>query len=175
MNFDDRLRRISGDVDSMFCFPFDELTGMDPWEEMARLQRDVDSLFRTAPISTTTDRPRITDATTTTVWRPDADMKSTKDEVIIEVELPGIAKEDIQLCLGKKGVLTISGERKELVLKENERYLRNEKWYGPFRRSFVVSEFVSEDNIKAIFGDGLLTISYPNPTKATALPKQISL
>ena len=89
------------------------------------------------------------------------DIKETKDSYELDVELPGVKKEDVKAQL-KDGYLTISAETKSESDEEKEgKYLRRERHYGASCRSFYVGEELSEEDIKAKFADGILRLSVP--------------
>ncbi len=89
------------------------------------------------------------------------DIKDEGDHFLLEAELPGFKKEDIDLQL-QDGVLTISAQRDETVEnKEDEgRYICRERRYGSVQRSFDVSG-IKEDAISAAFEDGVLKLNLP--------------
>lgn len=89
------------------------------------------------------------------------DIKEKKDKYVIEVDLPGCKKENINLELNN-GYLEISAK----VIKENnsnsdEKYLRQERFYGECSRSFYVGEQVTQTDVSAEFVDGILKIEVP--------------
>ncbi len=87
------------------------------------------------------------------------DIKEKDKEYVLEAEIPGVDKDDILLEL-KDNVLTIAVERKEEVNEEKENYIRRERRYGSFRRSFYVDD-VDQDKIKAKFKNGVLKVKLP--------------
>lgn len=94
-----------------------------------------------------------------------ADIRETENEWLIDAELPGVDKKDIQIDLND-GYLTISVERKNEVNEENEKFVRRERSYGSYQRCFYVDD-VKEDEIKASYKDGILSLTVPKvkPTK----------
>lgn len=88
-----------------------------------------------------------------------ADIRETEKEYIIDAELPGIKKEDIKLEL-RDDTLTISVEHNEQVNEERDNYIRKERRYGSFGRSFYV-ENVRNENVTAKYNDGILTVTIP--------------
>lgn len=99
------------------------------------------------------------------IWSPTTDMKETDDEYIIEVDLPGLSKKDIQINC-QDNVLTIEGERKKEKDEEHNGYLRSERYFGSFRRSFMLPASIKEDKIKATFKDGVLMVNVPKAEKS---------
>lgn len=89
------------------------------------------------------------------------DIKDEGDHFLLEAELPGFKKEDIDLQL-QDGVLTISAKHEETVeSKEDEgKYVCRERRYGSFQRSFDVSG-IREDGIGAAYDNGILRLTLP--------------
>lgn len=87
------------------------------------------------------------------------DLKETKDSYVIKADLPGIKKEDITLSFAND-YLTISAKRNEETETNENNYLRRERRYGEFNRSFYIRN-VRDENIDAEFNDGVLTIFLP--------------
>lgn len=94
------------------------------------------------------------------LWAPKTDMTENDDAYLINVDLPGISKKDVKVSY-KDNRLTISGERNEKEKEEKDNYLRKERYFGSFVRSFTLPAAVKEDNIKANFKDGVLTVTVP--------------
>lgn len=94
------------------------------------------------------------------VWAPNTDVSETGDEYIISIDLPGTSKEDVEVKY-KDNRLTISGERKKEEEKEEENFLRKERYHGSFTRSFTLPSEVEKDDIKANFKEGVLTVKVP--------------
>ena len=78
----------------------------------------------------------------------------------VDVDLPGVKKEDIKVDLNK-GVLTISGERKTKEDVKQEDYYKIETYFGKFSRSFTLPDNVDIENIEAKSDNGVLEIVIP--------------
>ncbi|SHI75367.1 Hsp20/alpha crystallin family protein [Lutispora thermophila] len=87
------------------------------------------------------------------------DVKENDREYIVEADLPGVNKENINIELDNDR-LTIAVERNEEINVEKENYIRRERRSGSFCRSFYV-ENVIEDKVTAKFENGVLTIVLP--------------
>ena len=99
------------------------------------------------------------------------DIKEKGDEYIIEMDLPGYEKENINLEL-KEGYLTVSAKvEKENNSDENERYVHKERFYGECSRNFFVGEDVTEEDIHAEFKNGILKIRIPKMEDKKELPQ----
>ncbi len=99
-------------------------------------------------------------------------MKDTGEQVQVNVELPGVAKEHVKVNVND-GVLTISAERKQPELKENEQWIRNEISYGTFERSINLPYSIDVEKVSATHENGILRIVLPKHENAK--PKQISI
>ena len=103
------------------------------------------------------------------------DVKETDTGYELDIDLPGFKKEEIHLDL-ENGYLTISTE-KALENKEEKkgRVIRQERYSGTMSRSFYVGEHVTEEDIKAKYENGVLSLSFPKkeapkvPEKKTIL------
>ncbi|PKD43016.1 Hsp20/alpha crystallin family protein [Rhodohalobacter barkolensis] len=91
-------------------------------------------------------------------FAPKIDISETEKKYVIDVTLPGMKKDDIQIDL-EKGRLTISGERKFEKEEEGKTYHRVESHYGTFTRSFQLPDDVKDDSINASYNDGILNIT----------------
>lgn len=96
------------------------------------------------------------------------DVKEKDKEYLLEVEIPGVEKEDIYLEV-KDDILSISVEREEEINEESENYIRRERQFGSFKRSFYVDN-VDQENIKAKFKNGVLKVRLPK--KEISLSKE---
>jgi HSP20 family protein len=107
-----------------------------------------------------------------TAWTPSVDIFETETEIVVKAEIPGIKKDDVKLNV-QDNVLTISGERKFEQETKKENYLRVERGYGNFTRSFTLPPSVDFKKITAEFKDGLLEVKLPK--MAEAKPKEIEI
>jgi len=111
--------------------------------------------------------PRNTESEMGDFFAPRVDIKDADDHYEITAELPGIAKEDIQIHVNQ-GILTLQAESSQEDKEEKEgKVIRQERRYGKFMRSFKIGGEVHEEDIKASFKDGVLTL------KAPKLPEKI--
>jgi HSP20 family protein len=106
------------------------------------------------------------------VWNPAIDLYEDKDNLIVNAELPGMKKEEIDVSL-HDGALSISGERKSEQRVENAENYRSERFVGRFHRTVTLPSPVSGDKVKAQYKDGILTITLPKTEEAK--PKQIEV
>lgn len=94
-----------------------------------------------------------------------SDIKESNDKYVIEMDLPGYAKNNISVTL-KNGYLEISAKvEKNNDDTGNEKYIRKERYYGECSRKFYVGEDVKEEDISAEFKNGILSIDVPKKNK----------
>ena len=103
---------------------------------------------------------------------PRLDISETKDDISVNVELPGVSSKDVNITI-EDDVLSIKGEKKYENNENDKNYFRAERGYGSFHRSFSLPTEVKKDKIKASFKDGILNISIPKAEKVK--PKQIEI
>ncbi len=93
-------------------------------------------------------------------FRPNVNTRETNEAYHIEVELPGVKKENVDIKVDGN-VLTISGERNVREEVKDEDYHRVESRYGLFSRSFTLPEKVDISKIEAQFSNGILEVTIP--------------
>jgi HSP20 family protein len=98
---------------------------------------------------------------------PQVDVKETDNDLTFVVDLPGVKDEDIEVEL-TGDVLTICGKREMAKEERREDYLRMERNYGEFRRSFTLSFPVKPDDIRAAYDRGVLRVTLPKAEGAKA-------
>jgi HSP20 family protein len=95
-----------------------------------------------------------------TAFRPNLDVTETNDAFVINVDLPGVGEEDIEVQVtGNR--LTVSGRREAEETREGERYVAIERSYGTFSRSFVLPDSADLDHVEAQLRNGVLEIRVP--------------
>ena len=107
-------------------------------------------------------------------WSPAVDVRETEQELRLEVELPGINPDDVELTT-ENGVLTIRGEKKSERKEgdEESRYHVIERAYGTFTRSFQLPKGLDESKIAADYNHGILSIHIPKA--ALPQPRRIQI
>ena len=91
---------------------------------------------------------------TSETFAPPVDFSEDENTYHLDVELPGVNKEDLDISL-EKNILTISGEKKREFSGKNK---RTERYYGKFVRSFSIPDSINKDQITANFKDGGATV-----------------
>lgn len=100
-----------------------------------------------------------------TEFMPNVDISETDKQLIVKAELPGIAREDIDISLDE-GYLIIKGEKKQEKEESGKHFHRVERAYGSFHRSLRLPTVVEKDKIEATFKDGVLTVVLPKSEEA---------
>jgi HSP20 family protein len=107
-----------------------------------------------------------------TPWAPAVDIYETEHELVVKADLPDVNPQDLDIHV-ENNILTIRGERKFENKVKEENYLRMERSYGSFSRTFSLANSVNSEAIKADYQNGVLTLSVPK--REEAKPKQIKV
>jgi HSP20 family protein len=132
---------------------------------MTTLQEQINRIFDEA------FRGRADDSTLAT-WAPAVDIFETENELVLRADLPGMQEKDLDIRV-ENNMLTIRGERKFDQTVTEDNYLRMERAYGTFSRSFSLPTTVNTDAIKADYQHGTLTVRMPR--REETKPKQIKV
>ncbi|MFL5552988.1 MAG: Hsp20/alpha crystallin family protein [Gemmatimonadaceae bacterium] len=125
------------------------------------LRREIDRLFED------------TFARDGNAWTPAVDIKENDNEIRVELELPGMKPEDVEIT-ADNGVLSIRGEKRtERKEGQENRYHVVERTYGSFMRTFQLPQGIDEDQINADFENGVLSLRIPKA--ALPQPKRIQI
>jgi len=107
-----------------------------------------------------------------TPWAPAVDIYETENELVVKADLPDVNPQDLDIRV-ENNILTIRGERKFEKNVHEDNYLRIERAYGSFSRSFSLASSVKSEAIKADYQNGVLSLSIPK--REEAKPKQIKV
>ncbi|MEI6520418.1 MAG: Hsp20/alpha crystallin family protein [bacterium] len=138
----------------------------DPFADMAQLREQVNKLFEQS-IAQNGREPVAMRS-----WAPLVDIAETADTIMVHAELPGIKPEEITIEV-EGGMLTIRGERKIEKETKDKQFVRVERAYGSFQRSFNLAVPIKQSNVKAAYRNGVLEITLPKAEEAK--PKQITI
>ncbi len=107
-------------------------------------------------------------------WMPTVDIQEYDDRFQLFVDLPGVDPKEVEITLDN-GVLSISGERKDVMTESNAEVLnrRSERGHGRFFRRFMLPETIDTDNVSAKGVNGVLEISIQKQAKAQ--PRRIEV
>lgn len=94
-------------------------------------------------------------------FSPRVDVSNNADGLTIHAELPGMEKNDVKITITDGNVLTIRGEKKREEHHEEKNYMRVERSFGTFARSFTLPDGMRTNSVNASFENGVLTITIP--------------
>jgi HSP20 family protein len=97
---------------------------------------------------------------------PVAEAFTRDDDIVVRVELPGVAREDVEITVDD-GRLVIRGEKKVAAEDDKTDYLFREVYRGSFERTFKLPETAKADEVSARFEHGVLEVTVP-----TAKPEE---
>jgi HSP20 family protein len=137
----------------------------EPFRGVGTLQDQINRLF-------TESFDRSSQEGSLTTWAPAVDIFETEHELVVKADLPDVKPEDLDIRV-ENNILTIRGDRKFEKKVTEDKYLRVERSYGSFSRSFSLANTVNTEAIKADYKDGVLTLSIPK--REEAKPKQIKV
>ena len=110
----------------------------------------------------------------TTSFRPRTRITENKDNFFINLEMPGIPKENVKIEV-ENNLLSVKGEKKAEHKTEDTNLVMNEIVYGEFCRTFNLSKDIKVDDIQAEFKDGLLIVTLPKVEEAKPVVKEIKV
>ena len=141
------------------------LSRWEPFRGAATLQNQVHRLFGTVLEGSGAE-------SNLTTWAPAVDIYETEHELVVKADLPEVDPKDLDIRV-ENNILTIRGERKFEKKVNEDNYLRVERAYGSFSRSFSLANTVNSEAIKADYVNGVLTLTIPK--REEAKPKQIKV
>jgi HSP20 family protein len=141
------------------------LNRWEPFRGAATLQEQVNRLFGNV-------LEHSGEASNLTSWAPAVDIYETEHELVVKADLPEVDPKDLDIRV-ENNLLTIRGERKFEKKVNEDNYLRVERAYGSFSRSFSLANTVNAEAIKADYQNGVLTLTIPK--REEAKPKQIKV
>jgi len=135
---------------------------------MPRLQDDINRLFGNMTENNS--------SAATAAWIPAVDITEYVDRFELNVDLPGVEPNTVELTLDR-GVLTLAGERSDRLANgqqaEAVQFQRSERGQGRFHRRFVLPETVDGEKVNATGKNGVLTVTIPKQPKAQ--PRRIQI
>jgi len=144
------------------------ITRFDPFREFANLQERMEYFNRLFNNIESSDDSKRVD------FIPSVNTREADDAYYIEVDLPGVKKENISIDV-KDNILTISGERVVEEKRKDDEFYRVESVYGKFARSFTLPEDVDSDKIEAKAENGVLVVKIPKVQVVDKAPKKIEI
>jgi HSP20 family protein len=140
----------------------------DPFRELTTMQDRINRIFGEMYTRRGDD-----DILSRGDWIPPVDIfENDKHEIVIQAEMPGLRKEDIDLRV-ENNTLTLRGERKRETEVKEDQFHRVERVHGVFTRSFALPATVDGGRVSADYKDGVLTVVLP--MREEAKPRQIQV
>lgn len=157
------------DHDTQIARPqIQDVTRWDPWSEFSRLRSDMDSLFG----SVFGPMPRLEPSIS--AFTPAVDLYETADEVVLNVYLPGMSREDIHVkVLGDS--IHISGESKANVPEKDVTVHLRQGGFGRFDLRYSLPVEVKAPEVKALYRNGVLEIRLPKAESAKPQPVEVAI
>jgi HSP20 family protein len=142
------------------------ITRWEPFRGLNTLHEQVNRLFEDSFTRSRSGQAELAS------WAPAVDIFETENELVVKADLPGVQEKDIDIRV-ENNTLTIRGERKFTNEVQEDNYLRVERAYGTFTRSFSLPNTVNTEAIKAEYKNGVLSVSMPK--REESKPKQIKI
>jgi len=142
------------------------LTRWEPFRGLSALQEQMNRLLEDNLL-----RGRSDDSALST-WAPAVDIYETENELVVKADLPEVDEKDLDVRV-EDNTLTIRGERKLEKSVKEDNFLRVERAYGAFSRSFSLPHTVKAEDIKAEYKNGVLNVHIPK--REESKPKQIKI
>ena len=144
------------------------VTRFNPFREMDEFRRSFDQL------NTMLSDMDVGKKDVFTSFTPAVNTREGEFAYHVEVDLPGVKKEDIDINV-ENNIVTLSGERKTRKELKKDDYYKVESEYGKFERSFSLPENTDVENIRAETTDGVLEVVIPKLEIADKQPKKIEI
>lgn len=144
----------------------------DPFGSLARLQDEMNRLFERSFGTLSSRRVGPQEFISERIWSPVVDVYEDQDNIILRAELPGMKQDEIDIDL-TGDTLTIHGERKFADEEHRDNYVRVERAYGEFKRSFTIGVPIQADKVKATYKDGILEVTIPKAEEVK--PKKVKV
>jgi len=138
----------------------------EPFRGLSTLHDQVNRLFNETMFQGRGDESALTS------WAPAVDIYETPNELVVKADLPDMQEKDIDIRV-ENNLLTIGGERKFEKNISEDNYLRAERSYGSFSRSFSLPNTVSTESIHAEYKNGVLTVNLPK--REESKPRQVKI
>lgn len=133
----------------------------DPLRDLLSLQERMNRLFEESLAREHRDSAGLPSA-----WAPLADVVETDTAYLVELELPGLSRDDVELHADGHGLL-VRGRRRAAREARPERFYRMERSYGDFQRAFQFEQEIATARVAADLRDGLLCIELPKAGAGT--------
>ncbi|WP_457639811.1 Hsp20/alpha crystallin family protein [Persephonella sp.] len=127
----------------------------NPFRELARIEQELNKVFNEL-----VPTPKSGEIGEVATWNPRVDIYEKDNKLVIEAEIPGAKKEDVEVKI-KDNAVVIKGEVKREEEEKDKTYYRSERFYGVFERVIPLPVEVKVEEAKASFENGILKIEIP--------------
>jgi HSP20 family protein len=127
-----------------------------PFQEVETLHRQMNQMF---------DELMASERQSATSWQPAIELQDTEDNLVLRLEIPGVDGKDIDIHVTREAV-AISGEHRFEKETQEKGFFRSEFRYGNFQRVVPLPVPIQNDQVKADFKNGVLTLTMPKVTEA---------
>lgn len=101
------------------------------------------------------------------------DVKENEKAYTVHAEMPGVNKDDIHVTIDGNQIAISAEVKNEKEVKEGDKILRSERYYGKVSRAFTLAQDVDEDAAQAKYSDGVLELTLPK--RAAVKSKRLSI
>jgi HSP20 family protein len=136
-----------------------------PFQEIETLRRQMDQMF---------DEVVGSERQSAISWKPAIELQDTEDNLVLRAEIPGVDGKDINVQVTREAV-AISGEHRFEKKTEEKGFFRSEFRYGNFQRVIPLPVAIQNEQVKADFKDGILTLTLPKVTEARRTVVKLNL
>lgn len=137
------------------------LVPWNPFRDLDNMNREMSNFFGNLPFGFGQSSPRI-------------DLYQTEKEVILKAEIPGVAKEDLNIFVDENSI-RLSGETKKDQEFKDDKVYRTERAYGSFSRTIPLPVEVKSEQAKAEYRDGILSITIPKEEPSKIKGRRIDI
>ncbi|MBD1922440.1 Hsp20/alpha crystallin family protein [Microcoleus sp. FACHB-831] len=136
-----------------------------PFQEIETLRRQMDRMF---------DELARSDRGLENSWKPAIELQDTEENLILRAEIPGVDAKDIDVRVTREAI-AISGQHRFENKTEEKGFFRSEFRYGSFQRVIPLPVAIQNEQAKADFKDGILTLTLPKVTEARRTVVRLNL
>jgi HSP20 family protein len=140
---------------------------VSPFWPMRRLQSEIDRLFEDPFAGWLTPNGPLGEG-----WLPAVDVHEDKSNVVVQAEIPGMKKEELEVYMSGENLI-IAGERKSETEEKSAGMYRSERYFGHFHRSIPLPSAVDGNKIDARYKDGVLTVTCPKTEEGKPKPIEV--
>ncbi len=154
----------------------DAVFDWDPFTEMQRMQRDINSLFRNSLFKGERHFDMGGMFPRGSFFEPDVDVQEKKDKYIVKIDVPGMEKDKIKINI-EDNYMSIEGERAYETKQQSkdDSYFRAERSFGSFSRTIPLPGEVNKEGITADYQKGVLTVVLPKLKEGYTKNKEINI